>query len=88
MESPCFKTDFIGHEANTFSNNKKQVIYSNNTTGPRLTANVVSVTQCIFSLLGATELVLTCLRLLKRHSNSDSNELICRLKFAFNECKF
>jgi len=36
-ESPCSKTDFICHKANTSSKSNKQAIYSNNTTGPQLT---------------------------------------------------
>jgi len=61
-QNPCSKTDFICHEANTFSNNNKQVIYSSNITGPQLTINV-GVMQCVFSLLGAMELDLTVLAL-------------------------
>jgi len=87
MESPCSKTDFICHKANTFINTDKQVIYSNNTTGPWLTTNVVSVIQCIFSLLGAMELALTCFKASKV-AFKFAFELIYRFKFIFDECKF
>jgi len=68
----------------TFSNN-------NNTTGPQLTTNVVSVMQCIFSLLGTTELALTgtCFKAIKAAFAFEFTfERICRLKFAFDEYKF
>jgi len=82
-------TDFICHKANTFSNNIEQVVHSNKTTGPRLTRNVVSVMQCIFSLLGAMELELTCLKAINvAFAFKFAFERICRLKFAFNECDF
>jgi len=87
MESLCSKTDFIWHKANTFSNNNKQVIFSNNTTGPRIIKNEVSVMQCIFSLLGAMKLVFTCLKAIKvAFAFEFALEQICRLKIAFDEC--
>jgi len=69
------------------SNNNKQVIYSNNTTGPRLTTNLVSVILCIFSLLGAMELVLTCFKAIKA-AFSFEFERICRSKFASKNANF
>ena len=89
MESPHSKTDLTRHKASTFSNNNKQVIHSNKTTGPRLTKNVVSVIQCIFSLLGAMELALTCFKAIKAALAFEfAFEQICRMKFAFHECEF
>ena len=89
MESPCSKTDLTCHKASTFNNNNKQVVYSNNTTGPQLTKNVVSVIQCIFSLLGAMELALTCFKAIKvAFAFEFVFERNCRMKFAFDECEF
>jgi len=45
-KSPCSKTDFVCYKANSFSNNKKQVIYGNNAAGTQLPTNIVSVLQC------------------------------------------
>jgi len=80
----CSETDFIRYEANSFSN--KQVIYGNNTTDPRLLTNAVSVMQCVFSLLGAMELALTCF-IKAAFALEFALKRMCRLKFAFDSCE-
>jgi len=59
-KSYCSKTDFTRYKENSFINNNKSVVCSNNTTGLQLSTKVVGVMQCILSLLGATKLELTC----------------------------
>jgi len=60
---------------NTFSNNNKE--------------DFAVTTQLVLSLLGVTELMLTCFKAIKAaFAFKFAFEQICRLKFSFNECKF
>jgi len=63
------------YKQNSFINNNKPIICSNNATGLQLSTKVVYVMWYIFGLLGAMKLELTCFYTIS-HSISHSNESV------------